>query len=192
MHKVIRIIVYGDDEKEARDKAEKILNENLVPSPFDYGTFFDEDGSSVSGKARWGNIPAVCLADSKEGKKLIKEGMKFTKDDFLEKVKQIRKMVTDFSDEELFAKEILDDRKKMLNELDERDTSMETPYWFSYYCYDLSGSNKWLYDGDGETIENEECLKDVLSKWEESYEKQGKQNPNKNKKVFVIPVDVHY
>ncbi len=197
-HQIIGIICYANSLNEARERAEEILNENLVGEykPFDYGTFFDEE-SSVSGKSRWGNITPVCLADSKEGKKLINRGIKATKDNFMEMIKKIRKHLDFYSDEELFEEEVKDTKKKIILSLDDDKEDNNELKWlrqFKYYCYCLGeyrGTNIWLYDNDGEGIQNTKHLKDVLNKWKCLYEDEGKENPSKNLNIYIIPIDVH-
>ncbi len=190
MHQIIRIICYAISPEEAREKAETILNENLVGEdgqPFDYGTFFDEE-SSVSGKSRWGNLPAVVLANSKEGKKLIDEGMKATKDSFMESIKQVREMISFYSDEELFEGEVKDTKKKIIISLEDNKSSKAEQYLslFKHFCYCLGqyeGTNIFLYDNYGSGIRDTKHLKNVLNKWNNTdYQKLG---------VFIIPIDVH-
>ncbi len=197
MHQVIRIICYADTSEEARGKAENILNRLCGEDgqPFDYGTFFDEE-SSASGKSRWGNLTPVCLADSKEGKKLIDDGMKATKNSFMETIKSIREMINFYSDEELFDGELKDTKKKIIFSLeDKKDENLNKLSMFKYFCSCLGqyeGTEIFLYDDDGEGIDNSKHLKNVLNKWKTIYEDEGKENPNKDKKAWVIPCDVHY
>jgi hypothetical protein len=196
MHRVIRIICYANDEKEAREKAEAILEDNLVGDncAFDSGTFFDED-SPVSGSSRWGNLPVVALAESKEGKKLINEGFKYTKDNFIENLKNVKELIKFYNDEELFEEEVLDVKKKILEGLeDKKDNQNLGIRFFKYYCNDLgrdSGGGIFLYNNDGEGIKNTNDLKNVLSKWKTIYEDKNVRNPYEDLKVFVVPVDVH-
>lgn len=196
MHQIIRAIVYAQDKEEALSKAKNIFDgmcgeENY---PFDYSTTFDEEGSTVSGKGRWGNITPVTLATSKEGKKLIDDGMKFTKDGFMENIKNIRKLINKYSDDELFYEEVIDTKKKVVNKL-EGNEGNDGLDMFKYDCYGIGqykGSNIYLYDQDGEGIRDNKHLKDVLSKWECLYEKAGKTNPNRYENIYVVPADVHY
>ena len=71
MHYVIRALVYADTPEEALQKAKYDVFEKLVDpeynSGFDYYQTFDNEGSCVSGRGRWGDLPAVMRADSKEG-----------------------------------------------------------------------------------------------------------------------------
>ena len=187
MHQIIRIICYAISPEEARERAENILNNNLVgeDNPFDYGTFFDNNTARGSGKARWGNITSVCLADSKEGKKLITEGMKITKDEFIENNKKIKEMINYYSDEELFEEEVIDTKKKILESLENKKNTSNLDM-FRYYCHCLGeyeGTNVYLYDNDGSGIRSNKNLKNVLNKWgADEY---------KNLKVFILPIDVH-
>jgi len=179
-HQIIYFIVYADDKKEARDKAGELLRHIVGEGTgFDYGTFFDED-SSVSGKSRWGNISAVVSVDSKEGKQMIKGGMKATKEGFIEKIKKVKEMINFYSDEELFEGEVIDIRNKILENLKENKKLYIRS--FRYYCDCLGqyiGTEIWIYDNDGEGIRNNQDLKDVLNKW------------NMGKKVWIVPCDVH-
>lgn len=188
MHKVIRIIIYESSGEEARNKAEQILNENLIQEGygvFDYGTFFDDDDSTTSGKARWGNLSSVALADSDEGRKLIDDGMKFTREVFLENMAHIRKAIEEYSDEELFEGKLLDVKKKILNELNDEKEEERGLEYFRHDCGSVkpyNNPNFYLYGDEGEAIDKPSHLKDVLNKWD-------KKN---DLKVYVVPVDVHY
>ena len=198
MHQIIKIICYANSQEEARARAEKILNENLVGEdgqPFDYGTFFDEE-SSVSGKSRWGNLPPVVLANSKEGKKYIDEGMKATKDSFMGNIKKVRKLIDFYSDEELFEGEVKDTKRKIILSLGENeDKELKDISQFRIRCFWLGqygGSEIFLYDNDGSGITDTKHLNNVLNKWKCLYEDKGEKNPNKNNQIWVIPCDVHH
>lgn len=185
MHILIRIICYANDEKEARERAEEILNDNLVGEwkPFDYGTFFDNNSSSVSGQSRFGKIAPVSLANSKEGKKLINEGMKFTKYEFKRSLKKIKEMINDYNDEELFEGKILSEKSKIIENLENKQDNFNIG-WFKFFCSNLgeySGNNIYLYDDGGSGIRSNRDLKDVLNNFGET-----------KQKVYIIPIDVHY
>lgn len=158
--------------------------------PFDYGSFFDEENAT----SRWGKLPVVCLADSKEGKKLIKDGMDVTKKSFKEDIKKVRELINFYSDEELFEGKTIDVKKKILESLNDKPRP-EHLFMFRYYCGCLGqydGSSVWVYNNYGEGIRSNEDLRNVLDKWECVYEKVGKENPYKTLKVFVVPCDVHH
>ena len=162
--------------------------------PFDYGTFFDEDGMGVAGSSRWGNMPSISLANSKEGKKLITDGMKFTRDTFMERLKSVREMIGFYSDEELFKEKIMDTKKKILESLKDKNSILNDVSMFKYSCSCLGeyvGGNIYVYGNDGEGIRNDEELKRVLNKWKCVYEDEGKENPYKDLNIYVTPIDVH-
>jgi len=182
MHHVIEMIVYAKTKKEARSRAEETFNEKLIPR-FDYGTFFDEEDTTISGKARWGNMPPVELANSKDGKALIDDGFDMIKKDFKENLENLKKILNNYDTDEIFEGEILDKNKQILKELEEEDETLgfHNPYWFNYLCRKISEGD-WLYDNDGNPIKNSRDLKETLNK---------KYCEDKDMKVWVLPVDVH-
>ena len=176
MHQVISAIVYAEDEEEAMNQASRIFDNMVVLEIFDYYRTFDEDGDGVSGKSRWGKLPAYAKADSEEGKKLVGDGMKYTKDEFIEDVGKIRECLSKFSDEEIFNG---DARENLL---------------FRCYCHhagQYKGSSVWLYDNDGDGIRTEKEMNDTLGKYACLYEDKGEKNPYANDTVWVVPADVH-
>lgn len=197
MHKVIRFIVYSTDEEEALDRAKDLLN-NMINKKnyYDYGTFFDDNRSTMSGKGRWGDKPPVSLADSKEGKRLIDEGIKYTKEEKLENLKKIRNVLENFTDEEVIEEEVLNEKTKILLELGENEDLKKAVYelrfiHYQFSCLGYGDSNIFLYDNEGEAIRNNHDLKNVLTKWEENY-RGLKENPYKDLNVYVVPCDVHF
>ena len=94
MHRVIRIIVGAEDEIEARETAESLLNETIEngSTGMDYGTFFDE-ASEVSGESRWGARPVASRISSKEGKQLLLEGLNFDFEEFKRSVSEVKKII---------------------------------------------------------------------------------------------------
>jgi len=179
MHQVIRAIVYAEDEEEAMDQAKEIFDNLVERGIFDYYVTFDEEGHGVSGKDRWGELPVCAEANSEGGKKLIDDGMKYTKDDFMENIKKIHVCMSKYSDEELFTGGDEGSREIML---------------FRCYCYHVGqcgGGSVWLYDNDSEGIQTEKELDNVLGKYACIYEDAGGKNPYANDTVWIIPADVH-
>lgn len=177
MHMIIRAVVYAASYKEALEKG-KVIFKRLTEegAPFDYFVTFDEEGSVVSGKGRWGNLPAVSLVTSRMGQKLIRNGMKWTKESFIRSLQTLRKVLGEKTDEEIFE--------------DELDDAM-----FRYRCYNAGqyeGSEIYLYDNDGSGIRTPKHLEDTLNKWQCLYEEQGKKSPYKDLGVYVVPADVHF
>ena len=184
-HWIIRLIVYAKNESEAKQRAKGLLFDLVGEKnePFDFGSLFDDEYAT----SRWGNLPAVSLASSKEGKKLISEGMKYTKESFIENVKKVREMINDYSNEELFEQEVIEPKKKLIEALETNPSN--NLMMFKYYCSCLGqyvGGEIYLYDNDGEGIRDNKYLKNVLDKWDEVGE-----IVDKDLKVYVVPVDVH-
>ena len=48
---------------------------------FDYHVTFDEDNTSIAGKARWGDLPTAVAVDSDDGQDLLDRGWEATKED---------------------------------------------------------------------------------------------------------------
>ena len=127
------------------------------------------------------------LANSKEGKRLIDEGFKITRDNFFKHIDKVRNIIQEYSNEELFETEVLEIKKKIIEKLENQKSRGELRA-FKYYCHcvgEYEGSDIWLYDNDGEGIRDSEHLKNVLTKWGEQTEVY------KDLKIYVIPVDVH-
>jgi hypothetical protein len=218
MHSIIRILVFAKNKDAALDKAESIL-ERLCgdDKPFDYYTLFRKnDNSPVSGKSRWGNLPAAARADSPKGKRLIDEGMKFTRDSFMRNLKTIREGLANFSDDELFE-EKLNPQAITQREFDIATGQMSHRWQYDpqmikhymYCCGRYEGPDIFLYDQDGVGIRTPSHLNDVLNKWRSLYgdlsdedakhlssfdwEKNRKRvNPYKDLVLWVVPADVHF
>jgi hypothetical protein len=178
MHQVISAIVYAEDKEEALDNAKGIFDGLVEEGVFDYYRTFDEDGSGISGRDRWGDLPVCAEADSQEGKKLIDDEMKYTKDEFMENIKKIRETLSKFSDEDLFS----------------RDEDNSDVNLFRYHCYWIGqhkGTSVWLYNDDGDGIRSEEELNRALDKYVDLYKEEGEENPYTDDTVWVVPADVH-
>lgn len=179
MHMVIRAIVYAKTKEEAMKKAHEVFSTLAGEDgqPFDYYTTFDDTEAKVSGRARWGAIPYCVQASSKTGKELIKQGMQATYREFIKNMKIIRKVLAKQSNRQIFESQQWD------------------RYMIKYRLRaagECRGCHTWLYDNEGEGIRSSEHLRNVLSKWRCLYEEQGKTNPYKDDKVWVVPCDVHF
>ena len=177
MHMVIRAIVYANDEEEAMERARDVFDSLCEDHIFDYYTTFDED-EPMSGRARWGDLPVVAKADSPEGITLIDGGMEATKKEFMNYISRIRRILDEYTDEELYEAKydsFYNDIRFNARQLGQR-----------------RGTTIWLYDHEGAGITTPDHLKDVLSKWRRIYEDKGKENPyDKDKEIWVVPADVH-
>jgi hypothetical protein len=170
-------------------KAEELIERLCNNQTYDYGTFFNEKDSTVSGVARWGKKEPCALVTSKEGKLLIDEGMRWQRNEFDEKIKALRKDLERYDDDDLFEGEIQDDRKKIVEKLEQKGENpfLEALSTFRYLCNCIGTSyhgDVFLYDQDAQPINNNVDLKTVLNKWGDE--------KLKDKKVWVIPCDVHF
>jgi len=177
MHMIIRNIVYAKNKVEALQKAKENMDYMVGDSgnePFDYYVTFNHEGTPVSGKGRWGRgIPSVIKVDTSVGKKLIKEGWDWTKSTFRKNIDKVTTLIKDTDN---------------VMDLMEDSTFRCYSNWIGQY----SGSEVWLYDGDGSGITNKTHLKNVLKKWSCLYEDEGKPNPYINDNIYVVPADVHH
>jgi len=177
---VIVAIVCAKGEAEALEKAKKIFDDLVERSPFDYYTTFDED-RPVSGKSRWGNLPVVALADSEEGKKLIEEAMQAQWEEFKHRIGQVRAVLQEFSDEEIFEGEP-SQAKAVEYKLRGEVPAVHLASYYLYSCYrGLAGPNVWLYNPNGRPIEDRGELRRILEGC-----------PHEDLRLFVVPADVHF
>ena len=177
MHMIIRAIVYAGSYKGALEKG-RVIFERLTEEGgvFDYYVTFDGEGSPVSGRGRWGYLPGVSLVTSRMGQKLIKDGMKWTKQGFIRSLQTLRKVLGERIDEEIFEAEFDDGL-------------------FRYHCHcagQYEGSEIYLYDNDGGGIRTPKHLENVLNKWECLHGYEGKKNPYEGLGIYVVPADVHF
>jgi len=170
MHMTIRVIVSAKNAKEALATAKRRLD-NLVGEgrDFDYYRTFDE-------KDAYG-YPAVTEATSEAGMTMIREGMAFTRQEFLEAMAQIRGAMF-YTDEEIMNERRTSNLKR--GSLD--DLGMIRLAFHKVGQY--TGSYIWLYDGDGQGIRNQYDLDNVLTNYGRPLEK--------GDKLYVIPADMHF
>jgi hypothetical protein len=184
MHMVIRALVYAKTKQEALSKAESIFD-NLSGDgkSFDYYTMFDDDTSEVSGKGRYGNIPAALKVPTKAAMAMIQEGMDATKREFRRNIDKVRQALATYTDDEIFEEEKRDCTTNS-------DITMARYYMYSVGKYD--GSSYWLYNNDGSAIRTTKELRDALAKYASYYDQPGNTNPYKDLQVWVVPADVHF
>ena len=162
MHMMMFAIVYAKDEKEALKSAEKIFEGFCNEQVIDCFEFFPENENTPE-------VPLVCKADSPRGKKLIKKGMDATKKYFMEDLAEIRRLLNEYTDDELFE----NGKTRVFAEAIGRE----------------KGDRVFLYDEDGQGIRTPRYLTDVLTKFSRAYKDD--KNPYKDKEVWAVPVKVH-
>ena len=156
MHSSIKILVYAKSEEEARGEAEQIIGERMTGN----GGHFD-----------YVSVETVKLASSDEGKSAIALGMKWTKENFIEAIKEVRKRLKRYTNEQLYLE----------------DKALDT----RFYCHkagEYAGRNVFIYDQDGEGIREPKHLKNVLTKWRCL---GSKSNEYDDKDIYVVETDAH-
>ena len=165
MHSKYYIIVYENNEKEALVKAINILNRLTHESnSFDY--FHD--------------IQQPVNVNSEEGKKLIEKGMNATEKEFYNAITKVRNTIENYTDKEIF------------NEQDQDGNCLDLVRYYFGIVGMYKGPEIYMYDNDGEGIDNQNHLKSVLNKYASLYENKKRANPYKDKEIFVIPTMMHY
>jgi hypothetical protein len=74
---------------------------------FDYYVCFDEENTTVAGKARWGDLPAAAPVDSDDGQDLLDQGWEATKEEFERNLERVKEAIDELSDEEIMRDENL-------------------------------------------------------------------------------------
>ncbi|GAD53087.1 hypothetical protein MBEHAL_1847 [Halarchaeum acidiphilum MH1-52-1] len=68
---------------------------------------FDEEDTSVAGKARWGELPTAAPVDSDDGQDLLERGWEATKEEFERNLDRVKEAIDELSDEEIMRDEDL-------------------------------------------------------------------------------------
>ena len=107
MHQIIHAIVGAQTRDDALGVARGCVFDRLVgatpdsSAEFDYYVTFDEEGTTVAGKARWGELPIAARLDSDEGCDLLARGWHATKEAFEHDLSEVREALADLSDDEI-------------------------------------------------------------------------------------------
>ena len=191
MHMLIAFIVYANSPEEAFSHEKSLADELVSKNVFDYCLSFYYDYAIQ----RWGEIPPILEANSKEGKQLIQRLMDRTWNEFKVNIGVIRKLLKDFTDEEIF-----EEAPSELKQIAAGLQNNEDEFWplrinraFFLDCARFLGSHSvFLFDNDGEPIATRRYLKCVLNKWDHVYKDMKRPNPYADKKIYVVPFDAHY
>ena len=111
----MHVVVYALVEASTHDDAlatgktvfDRLVGADLHASAiFDYVTF-DQDNTSVAGKARWGDLPTAASIDSGDGQDLLERGWEATKEEFERNLERMKEALDELSDEEIMRDEDL-------------------------------------------------------------------------------------
>jgi hypothetical protein len=112
MHMVIYALVDASSHDDALATGRTVFDRLVGTDPhagavFDYYVCFDEEGTSVAGKARWGELPTAAPVDSDDGQDLIERGWEATKEEFERNLDRVKDAIDDLSDKEIMHDEDL-------------------------------------------------------------------------------------
>jgi len=72
---------------------------------FDYYVTFDEEETTVAGKARWGDLPAAAPVTSDEGEELLERAWETTTETFQRNLNRVKQALEEHSDDEIMRDE---------------------------------------------------------------------------------------
>ena len=112
MYMIIYALVEVSTEDEALAAGKSIFRRLVGAEPhsctvFDYFVTFDEDDTTVAGKARWGDLPTAAPIDSDDGQDLLERGWEATKEEFERNLDRVKEALDELSDEEIMRDEDL-------------------------------------------------------------------------------------
>ena len=112
MHMVIYALVEESTHEDALATGKTVFDRLVGADPhagavFDYHVTFDEEDTSVAGKARWGELPTAAPIDSDDGQDLLERGWEATKEEFERNLDRVREALDELSDEEIMRDEDL-------------------------------------------------------------------------------------
>ena len=112
MHMVIYALVEASTQDDAVATGKTVFDRLVGADPhagavFDYYVCFDEENTTVAGKARWGDLPAAAPVDSDDGRDLLDRGWEATKEEFERNLERVKEAIDELSDEEIMRDENL-------------------------------------------------------------------------------------
>jgi hypothetical protein len=109
---VIYTLVEASTQNDALATGKTVFDRLVGADPhssavFDYYVCFDEENTTVAGKARWGDLPAAAPVDSDDGQNLLDQGWEATKEEFERNLERVKEAIDELSDEEIMRDEDL-------------------------------------------------------------------------------------
>lgn len=126
-------------------------------------------------------------ADSDDGKRVLEELLKCTREELFENVEKISNGLKVLTADDLWHNTARGD------DIPPEERSLEyEPSMFRYFCSKLGeykGPSINLYDNDGEGIRDLDHYKSVMSGWDKTYSSD---NPYKDLLIWLVLADIHY
>ncbi|WP_254538648.1 hypothetical protein [Halomarina litorea] len=153
MHMVIYTLVEASTHDDALATGKTVFDRLVGADPhagavFDYFVTFDEEDTTVAGKARWGDLPTTAPVDSDAGQDLLDRGWEATKEEFERNLERVKEAIDELSDEEIM-----------------RDEDLARHAFHQVGAYD--GPSVFLYDQHATGIRHREQLDRLLEESED-------------------------
>ena len=102
MHIVIYTLVEASTRDDAVATGKAVFDRLVGADPhggavFDYFVTFDQEGTTVAGKARWGDLPVAARVDSDKGQELLERGWDATKSEFQRNLNRVQEALSELS-----------------------------------------------------------------------------------------------
>ena len=153
MHMVIYSLVEASTEDDALATGKMVFDRLVGAVPhagavFDYYVAFDKEETSVTGTARWGDLPVAAPVESDEGEELLERGWEATEEEFQRNLDRVKEALGELSDEEIM-----------------RDEDLARHAFHQVGAYD--GPSVFLYDEHASGIRHRGQLDRILDESEE-------------------------
>ena len=153
MHMVIYALVEASTHDDALATGKTVFDRLVGADPhscavFDYYVTFEEEDTTVVGKARWGDLPTAAPVDSDDGQNLRERGWDATKEEFERTFERVKEAIDELSDEEIM-----------------RDEGLARHAFHQVGAY--HGTTMFLYNEYGNGIRDREQLDRLLEESEE-------------------------
>jgi len=110
MHMIIYSLVEASTADEALSTGKTVFDRLVGAEPhscavFDYYVTFDEEDTTVAGKARWGDLPTAAPVTSDKGEELLERAWETTTETFQRNLDRVKKALEECSDDEIMRDE---------------------------------------------------------------------------------------
>lgn len=109
MHMIIYALVEASATDEALAAGRTVFNRltGIDGAAFDSYVTFDNERTTIAGKARWGEQPIAAPLDSQQGQELLEQGWEATTNEFHRYLDQVKTALDKLTDEQIMRNEAL-------------------------------------------------------------------------------------